>query len=517
LTLRYQQCVLKRRAEKLQDKLELSNRLHKVALKESKEKLRLVMNVIPAMISATDATHDYVFMNNFQAWMLGLNPEDIVGKSAEEFMGEVYALRNRKLDRQVFESGVSIPAFEEEFFDATGRRRILLTTKSPLRDSTGAVANVVSASVDISDRKAAELALEDQRSFLRDVIDHDPNIIFATDHNGALTLVNKAMVKFCGVPPEHLIGRAFVGAAPIRAEAELLHKDMEQVLAGGESKLLRERRLTDGAGEARWYQTVSIAIEQGGDNRAAVLTVGTDISALKKEPAEMNTAEPAAVSSDFAAHVGEELRTPLNAIMRYCELIGAPMSGGDGRPSAGEMAADIGANARHLLGLVDDFVDVSNYHAGKYTLSNQELDVEATIREVAGQLAPQCGSRRLRLGIDIADNLPALIADPVRLRQGLLNLLANAVEMTPPGGSVSIGARLNENGALRISLRDHNRAEHGLGRSRPGSELDLPLAAAFMKMHDADFDISRRDGEATRITVTFPAIRSAWRQVATTQ
>ena len=65
LTLRYQQCLLKRRAAQLQDKLERSNRLHSVALKESEEKLRLVMNTIPAMISATNAEHRYVFMNNF--------------------------------------------------------------------------------------------------------------------------------------------------------------------------------------------------------------------------------------------------------------------------------------------------------------------------------------------------------------------------------------------------------------------------------------------------------------------
>ena len=86
----------------MQGKLELSNRLHKVALKESKEQLRLVMNTIPAMISATNAEHRYVFMNNFQAWMLGIDPEDVVGKRAEEFLSEAYALRNQQLDREVF-------------------------------------------------------------------------------------------------------------------------------------------------------------------------------------------------------------------------------------------------------------------------------------------------------------------------------------------------------------------------------------------------------------------------------
>jgi response regulator RpfG family c-di-GMP phosphodiesterase len=75
LTLRYQQSLLKRRALQLQDKLEQNNRLHKTALREGDEKLHLVMNTIPAMISATNSEHRYVFMNNFQAWMLVILPQ----------------------------------------------------------------------------------------------------------------------------------------------------------------------------------------------------------------------------------------------------------------------------------------------------------------------------------------------------------------------------------------------------------------------------------------------------------
>ena len=524
LTLRYQQCLLKRRAAQLQDKLEHSNRLHKVALKESKEQLRLVMNTIPAMISATNADHRYVFMNNFQAWMLGIDPEDIVGKRAEEFMSEAYALRNRQLDREVFETGASIPAFEEEFFDATGRRRILLTTKSPLRDSTGAVANVVSASVEISDRKAAELALEDQRRFLRDVVDHDPNIIFATDQNGAFTLVNEAMAELCGTSPEQLIGREFMKAAPFRAEAEIFQKDVQRILKEGLSKLYSERQLTDGSGIQRWYQVVSVAIERGFENAPAVLTVGTDISMIKnsrQESQEASEAERAAElpelgKSEFFSLVGMELRTPLNAIIRYCEMIGAPQSGANNAPSSAEMTAKIGTNARHLLGLVDDVVDVSNYEAGKYTLDNQELDVAAVIGEIARQVELDSRPHHVPLSIDVSKNLPALIADPVRFRQGLSNLLANAVKFSAPGGSVSVGARLTEHGALRITVRD-DVGQPSPRECNPEMDLDLRLSAAFMKMHDADFDVSSPAAETTEVTITFPAMRSAWQQTTTTQ
>ncbi|MBT5781155.1 MAG: PAS domain S-box protein [Rhodospirillaceae bacterium] len=538
LTLRCQQSLLKRRALQLQDRLELNNRLHKTALKEGNEKLRLVMNTIPAMINATDTEHRYVFMNNFQAWMLGVDPEDIVGKSAAALMEQEYTERHHRLDRQVFESGVSIPAFEEEFFDATGRRRILLTTKSPLRDGDGAVANVVSASVEISDRKAAELALEDQRQFLREVIDLDPNIIFSTSQAGIITLANAAMAKLCGITADQLIGRALLNAVPVSAEAEIFQSDGQQVLQGGMNKLHTERQLTDSAGDVHFFQVVNVAIELGRTRTPAALTVGSDISAIKKSQLEMDKAKQAAEISDlgkseFLAHVSHELRTPLNAIVRHCEMISSPPTGPASQPNRGKIAEDIGANARHLLGLVDDIVDVSNYEAGKYTLFDQELNVGAIIRDIAHQVELEVSDDPVQLRIEIAADMPALIADPLRFRQGMLNLLANAVKFTPPGGKVLVRALLTEQGAVRISVQDQNKAvnkhdgplmlnrfgqvENGMNRSYPGSGLDLPLSVAFMKMHDAELDLCSREGEGSEVTITFPAMRSAWEQEACTQ
>ena len=533
LTLRRQQNLLKRRAVQLQDKLEQNNRLHRTALKENDEKLRLVMNTIPAMISATNTEHRYIFMNNFQAWMLGIDPNDIIDKRTEEFMDKAYALRNRQLDRQVFDSGMAIPAFEEEFHDATGRRRILLTTKSPLRNSSGAVANIVTASVDISDRKAAELALNDQRQFLRAVIDLDPNIIFATDQNGNFTLANKAMAELCGAPAEQLLGRAFVTAAPVRAEAAKFLSAGQRILGGGPNKLHFERRLTDSAGEARWFQVVHVAIAQGRGGAPAMLTIGSDISAIKKSQTELDVAKQAAESSnlgksEFLTHISHELRTPLNAIIRHCEMIGAPPANGGKQANWAESAEDIGANARCLLSMVDDIVDVANYEAGNYALDNQQLDIAAAIHDIAGQVARENEAARVRFDIDIAHDLPALITDSLRFRHGMANLLANAVNVTPPGGSVSVRAMLSEHGAVRISVRDQNKSvpenadpltlnrfgqvENGTPRSYAASGLDLPLSVAFMRMLGAHVELDRVKDEGSEITIIFPAMRSAWRQ-----
>jgi PAS domain S-box-containing protein len=508
LTLRFQQSLLKRRAEQLQDKLEQSNRLHKVALKDSNEKLRLVMNTIPAMISATNAEHRYVFMNNFQAWMLGIDPDEVVDCGAEDFMGEDSAARNRRLDRQVFETGATIPAYEEEFFDATGRGRTLLTTKSPLRDSTGAVVNVVTASVEISDRKAAELALEEQRAFLRNVIDHDPNIIFATDKNGVLTLANRALAELCAFSPEQVIGQELIATAPLRAEAEILTADVQRILNGETRKFATERCLTDRLGQAHWYHVVNLAFEQGFDKSPAVLTVATEMAVVKR-PAE---------TPERRGPLNQELLTPLNAIIRYCETIsgGAPDSG----PSPSEMAEEIGSNARRLLGLVDGLVDISNFRDSESALDNDEIDLAALVQKLAGEAG-------MEIALDIAPYLPALIADPARLPQGLQNLLSSAAEYA--AGHLALSVGLSEAGALRLSLSGPAQSDEaqenpllfadlsssGLDANDPGAEIGVPLWVSFMKMHGAEIEISRHDG--MHLTITFPAMRSAWRQMTTTQ
>ena len=203
------------------------------------------------------------------------------------------------------------------------------------------------------------------------------------------------------------------------------------------------------------------------------------LSMIKNSHMESSAARRAAGlpelgKSDFLTVVGMELRTPLNAIIRYCEMIGAPAPGTKIPPSSAEMTAKIGTNARQMLGLVDDIVDVSNYEAGKYTLDNQELDVAAVIGEIADQVELNSRSHNVPLSIDVSKNLPALIADPVRFRQGLMNLLANAVKFTAPGGSVSVGARLTEQGAVRITVRDQNRAAAGQDGVLPLDDIGQP-------------------------------------------
>lgn len=159
LTLRQQQLMLKQRAFTLEKKIAHESNLHARALRDSHESLLRVIDTVPAMISATTVDGRYEFMNTYQASLFGVSPDEAVGRTPAELMPGDYADRVIALDRAMFDTCEAPSSFEEEFIALNGSRRVFLTTKSPLRDETGAVAKVVTVSLDITERKHVEEAL----------------------------------------------------------------------------------------------------------------------------------------------------------------------------------------------------------------------------------------------------------------------------------------------------------------------------------------------------------------------
>ena len=163
LTLRKQQQIIKRRATVLEQKLRTTNHLRKEELRESEEKLRLVTNSVSAMICVTDRAGNCIFVNNYQGAFFGTDPETAIGFPLSELFGGVYAARHLEMDAKVFESGETLEGVEESYSNRDGERRTFQTTKAPLFDAHGRVANVVTVSMDITERKLAERSLKEAK------------------------------------------------------------------------------------------------------------------------------------------------------------------------------------------------------------------------------------------------------------------------------------------------------------------------------------------------------------------
>ncbi len=159
LSLREHQKLLNERAITLERRYQTDTDQLERALTESHERLLLVIDAVPAMISATTAGARYAFMNNYQAQLFGVIPDEAVGRTAMELLNNDYARTSIALDERAFETGEAPPLFEEEFVTSNNVRRIFLTSKSLVRDSSGQVTNIVTVSFDITERKAAEQQL----------------------------------------------------------------------------------------------------------------------------------------------------------------------------------------------------------------------------------------------------------------------------------------------------------------------------------------------------------------------
>ncbi len=160
LKLREQQLQLASRAHRLSADLAVSERSREQAMRDSRERMAQVIDSIPAVVRCVDAQGRLMFVNAYQAELFSVSAEALSGRRLEEFLAAEQAARSAALDRLVFDSGRPVPAFEEEITDAAGRKRVFLSSKSPLCDGTGEICAVITTSIDISERKLAEMHLQ---------------------------------------------------------------------------------------------------------------------------------------------------------------------------------------------------------------------------------------------------------------------------------------------------------------------------------------------------------------------
>jgi two-component system, cell cycle sensor histidine kinase PleC len=240
-----------------------------------------------------------------------------------------------------------------------------------------------------------------------------------------------------------------------------------------------------------------------------------------REAYEAATAASRAKSA-FLANMSHELRTPLNAIIGFSDVMREDLFGG--MPERYRAYAnDIYASGRHLLEIVNDLLDMAKIEAGRYELSECEVDVAGVIEATCRVIGPAVARAGLELGIEIDRSVGMVMGDERSLRQIMLNLLSNAVKFTPRAGHVAAFASLERNGEIAIGVRDtgigmtaqeiavaltpFGQAAVGYAREQEGTGLGLPLVKGMAELHGGRLAVESKPGVGTTARVVLPANR----------
>jgi PAS domain S-box-containing protein len=223
------------------------------------------------------------------------------------------------------------------------------------------------------------------------------------------------------------------------------------------------------------------------------------------------------LKSQFLANMSHELRTPLNSIIGFSRVI---LKGIDG-PVTDLQQQDLTAiynSGQHLLGLINDILDLSKIEAGKMELTFDEVDIEKLVKSVMSTVIGLIKDKPVRLEEDIEENLPVVKADSMRVRQILINLFSNAAKFTDEG-SIKVVAKREKN-FVRISVVDSgpgiseedqkklfqafSQVDASATRATGGTGLGLSICQELVTMHDGDIDVKSVVGEGSTFHFTLP-------------
>jgi signal transduction histidine kinase len=246
-------------------------------------------------------------------------------------------------------------------------------------------------------------------------------------------------------------------------------------------------------------------------------------TALELEAARKVAESASLVKSEFLSNMSHELRTPLNAIIGFSQIIREQTFGPVGSLKYCDYANDIYVSGIHLLELINKVLDFSKIEAGAAELLEDDVDVAAVIGTAIRMLRDRAAKKEIEITVEATAPLPLLRADPMKLRQILINLLTNAIKYTLNGGTVEISAwarpdsgyvlQVSDTG-IGIALEDIPKAmgvfgqvDSALTREQEGTGLGLPLTKSLAELHGGSLELQSNLGVGTKVTVRFPAER----------
>ena len=235
-------------------------------------------------------------------------------------------------------------------------------------------------------------------------------------------------------------------------------------------------------------------------------------------------AEAANISkSRFLAQMSHELRTPLNAILGFSEVMKTEVFGEHAVPAYKEYSADIHNSGVHLLGLINEILDLSRIEAGRYELNEESVSLVGIVEDCHHLLKLRATNRGITMHEVYEPDMPRLWADERAIRRICLNLLSNAIKFTPQASEIWLKVGWTASGGQYMSVKDtgpgipeeeipivlasFGQGSNSIKSAEQGAGLGLPIAKSLTDLHGGTFVFKSKLRIGTEVIVTFPPER----------
>jgi PAS domain S-box-containing protein len=381
---------------------------------------------------------------------------------------------------------------------------------------------------EVEERRQAEAAAAASEQRFRAIFDSVHIGVTLVDTEGVLRMVNPAFCTMMGCAADALLGRPL---DDIRLPDVTEDDGTAAAMAGGQGT--RQRYLTP---DGRVLQVATSLRTLHDTEGRPLATVGalqdlTPVLRLREAEREREQAEIARrAQSDFLARLSHELRTPLNAILGFAQALDHGDQDTLDGPPARHALARIRQAGWHLQDMINDVLDLSRMEAGHLRLTLEPVSLPEVAQDALAIVEPAAARAGVQLALSLSPSAEAVQADPVRLRQVLINLLANAVRYNHPGGRAELRARAGGVGDVRIEVHDTGPGldEAGIAqlfvpfqrltdpaRARTqdraddatdtdGTGIGLVISRRLAQAMGGDIEVSSQPGEGSVFTLCLP-------------
>ena len=422
-------------------------------LVRAEEEKQRILDSIPAEIAYIGRGERIAFANRMYLEQLGLHLDQVAGRGLREAIGEErYAgIWSR--------SALALAGYPVEFElreqTAGSAARELSVRFVPDAAGDGTVRGYFYLAIDITDRKRVEQALAESEGRFRGLTRLSSDWYWEQDAQYRFTYVSEGLREHFGLDPARLLGERWhdeIDFRLVEGSWELFGRQLEgrqpfrdlllqHVAPDGRIRYARVsgEPVVDVHGGFLGYRGV-------GRNVTAEVRGEQELKAAKASAEEANRAK-----SDFLSNMSHELRTPLGAILGFGQLLEEDVASLPS-PLHRQWVGSIVRAGWHLLGLVNEVLDLARIEAGRIELSLDGVSIDDLVDECRGEIAAVAAKREIKV---MAETVGAVYAraDRMRLRQVLLNLLSNAVKYNRDGGEVRVSARVKGT-VVRIAVSD---------------------------------------------------------------